>query len=355
MANKKRIEDQTVFEHSHGLMTFEQINSILEKVSKVLISKTIARYTNGLYSHIFNENDLTGMANELIKMIGEGVAYYQQDPKHPEAINPRGMINYFKKSFINRTIKEYKKYAKTQKRAGVMTISSDEALTVAAAKNLVYPENNFILHQEILTVLDKLKGLDNKRNEETKRRHIMLNKPVSSNDLSYNYDIVFGLLNGEDAKEMAAKLSLSPNQYSKHKNTALIYAKKQFSSKYSDLIEHFNDEIDKRIYVNDSHSFDQKWKFMVFIETKENEALVKCQLINQELKNQKEKAKEYLESRKNNIYVLEKLDLKNSSQSVNDLRNKINTHFYDSKIYEIMKEKNINYNEIIELPKTQIA
>lgn len=251
LKSKREIKDQSFYENNLGLLTDTEIDKKLSIKAKKCIYDAISKYENGPYASIFNEADMIALAQDVQMEVKRRVLLYQENPQNTEAVNSRGMGNYYQKAFSNHLQKIYEKYAKTDTRAGVGTISSDEALTLASSKNLIYPEDHYVIMKEFEHVVSLLEKKDNEYNEKLKTKYKQLNKEIPERELSVNSIIIEKILEGSSPSDIRDFLKLSKSDYAHKRDNALIHAKECFAANYNDLKEHFDQTLDQRIYTRD--------------------------------------------------------------------------------------------------------
>lgn len=248
--NKRVVNDQSIYENSNGFLTTEEIRKRLLGKSKKFVMEQFNRFKNSSLASYFTKEDLEEVVEEIIIEIADRVQQYQINPKDARAVNPRGMYQYFTKSFNNHCQKIYEKYAKTDQRAGVATVSSDEALAVAASKNLVYPEDRYVLNQEFLHVINKLEQIDENHNKKIHGQYNSVGKVPKANLLFHNAIIIQKLLEGYKPKDISSLINLTAAEYSQHKKHALELAKEHFGSDIKELSAHFDATVDHRFYYS---------------------------------------------------------------------------------------------------------
>lgn len=224
---------------------------VLSKIAKNLVYSTVKKYEDGPLSSIFNEQEMTALAEDKIIEVMRRIRLFNKNNKHKDGVNPIGATAYFKTSFFNHSQKIYEKYAKTDIRAGVQTVSGEEAQAVAAAKNVTMPENDFIIKSEIDSLIDKLKKADTEFNNEVKRRSKISGVKVSPEDLQYASIIIQRILEGYDAKDIKDELGLKTAKYSQKRREAFDLAKSMFEYNINELNEFFDQGEDLRIYRQD--------------------------------------------------------------------------------------------------------
>lgn len=223
----------------------------LEPSCKKMIKSTVTRYMNGNYASIFNESEMTALAQDTALEVARRVEIWNKNPEEKGAVDPKGCIAYFTTAFINQCQKMYEKYAKTDIRAAVQTVSSDEALLVAASRNLENPENQWILKSEINQLLNELEKIDNTVNQAVLEEAKAEGRSPQINEYQYSKFIIEKTLNGYEANEIRDAIGLSDADYSRHRKSALELAKERVKLSYSDLAEHFSDQVDPRIYTKE--------------------------------------------------------------------------------------------------------
>lgn len=231
--------------------TQDEILKRLEKPSKKLITGTVLRYANGAYANIFNEAEMRALAQDTALEVTRRVMLWNKNKKTKGAVDPRGCEAYFSRAFINQCQKIYEKYAKTDIRAGVQTVSSDEALAVAASRNLENPENEWILRGEIDKLLKELDVIDNRVNQLVLEQCKKEGRDPHPAELQYSKIIMEKTLDGYEPNEIRAMINLSEVDYARHRRSALELAKERINFSFADMVEHFNDKTDPRIYIRE--------------------------------------------------------------------------------------------------------
>jgi hypothetical protein len=248
---KREVVDQSIFENSMGLLTDEEIDQKLAYKAKKCIYDALMKYENGPYASIFNEADMIALSQDIQMEVKRRVKIYQKDPTNQAAVNSRGMGNYYTTAFKNHLQKIYEKHAKTDSRAGVGTVSSDEALLIASSKNLIYPENHYLIMKEFQHVVSLLENKDKKYNDELIRKASLTNRTIEPREFSYNSIIIEKTLEGYSPSEIREALLLTKSDYAQKRDLALREAKECFAANYQDLKEHFDQTLDPRIYIRD--------------------------------------------------------------------------------------------------------
>lgn len=223
----------------------------LENSCKKMVSNTVQRYANGHYANVFNEAEMKALAADTALEVARRIEMFNQNPEQKGAVDPRGCDAYFCRAFINQCQKLYEKYAKTDIRAGVQTCSSDEALAVAASKNLENPENDWILKQEVTLMLHKMGQIDEKVNMAVLEQCERENRKPEPQELQYSKIILEKTLEGYEPNEIRKMINLSEVDYARHRRSSLELAKECVNFSLEDMIEHFNDKLDYRIYTKE--------------------------------------------------------------------------------------------------------
>lgn len=231
--------------------TQEEILNRLEKPAKKLVSGTVMRYANGAYANIFNDAEMKALAQDTALEVARRVMVWNKNNKAKGAVDPKGCEAYFSRAFINQCQKIYEKYAKTDIRAGVQTVSSDEALAVAASRNLENPENEWIIKGEIDKLLKELGDIDSRVNKLITEQAHREDRTVQPNELQYSKIILEQTLQGFEPNEIRELINLSAVDYARHRRSALELAKERINFSFEDMVEHFNDKVDHRIYTKE--------------------------------------------------------------------------------------------------------
>lgn len=229
----------------------EQVLERLSKPIQKMVAGTVYRYVNGPYASIFNEAEMSALAQDTALEVARRVLLWNKNVKTKGAVDPRGCEAYFCRAFINQCQKIYEKYAKTDIRAGVQTVSSDEALAVAASRNLENPEHEWILKGEISKLLEELGKIDKRVNELITEQAQREGRTPNANEFQYSKIILEKTLEGYEPHEIREMIHLSEVDYARHRRSALELAKERLNFSFEDMVEHFNDKTDPRIYTRD--------------------------------------------------------------------------------------------------------
>lgn len=232
-------------------LTQDQILNLFEAPTNKLVYSTVLRYANGPLSSVFNEAEMRGVAGDIALEVTRRVMLWQNNKKHKEGVDIKGATAYFSKSFINSTQKIYEKYAKTDIRAGVQTVSSDEALLVAASKHLETPENDWILRSELQRLLGELKSIDEKVNKLAWEQARNENREPRQDELLYSNFIVEKMLLGWEPIDIRSELKMNEQDYALHRRASLELAKERLGFSFNELMEHCSTADDPRIYTRE--------------------------------------------------------------------------------------------------------
>lgn len=216
-----------------------------------LVRDTVSRYQSNSLSSIFNEADMTALAEDTSLEILRRVKIGLNDPNHNDSVDLKGAVNYFKRSFINQTLKLYEKFAKTDIRAGIQTVSSDEALAVAASKNLYSPEDTYIVEDHMKKIFALLNKVDKEFNHSLIEYYKKLGKEVQISDLQHYEDIVRGVFDGNTAQDICTSIQISNADFLRQKRMAFEFIKTEMPTALEDMMEHFEVEEDYRIHTKD--------------------------------------------------------------------------------------------------------
>ena len=229
----------------------DEVMKLLEPSRKKMIYTTLARYQNGAMASIFNESDVTALAEDVAMEVARRVEIFNKNPRGREAVNPKGAYAYFCRAFINRCQKIYEKHARTDTRAGIQTISSDEAMAVASNKNFVSPENDYLLHGEMNFLLTKLKDIDDRINTRLETIALRENRVVKPEEKHHSYTIISKMLEGFEPCEIRDLVGICEVDYARHRKSALELCKEILPYDFNDMVEHFNSPMDLRILTRE--------------------------------------------------------------------------------------------------------
>lgn len=232
-------------------MTQADVLIKLDKACKKMVRNTVLRYMNGPYAGIFNDAEMSALAQDTALEVARRIEIWNNDPEAKGAVIPSGSEAYFCRAFINQCQKLYEKHAKTDIRAAIQTVSSEEALQVAASRNLENPENQWILKGEIDNLLVELERIDAKVNALIAEQCQRENRKPNNNEFQYSKFIIEKTLEGYEPNEIREMIGLSESDYARHRKAALELAKERVNLSFSDLVEHFNDKVDPRIYTKE--------------------------------------------------------------------------------------------------------
>lgn len=231
--------------------TQDEILTRLEKPSKKMVAGTVLRYANGAYANIFNEAEMRALAQDTALEVTRRVMLWNKNKNTKGAVDPRGCEAYFTRAFINQCQKMYEKYAKTDIRAGVQTVSSDEALAVAASRNLENPEHEWILKGEINKLLKELEDIDKRVNNLITDQCKKEGREPKPAELQYSKIIIEKTLEGYEPNEIRTMINLTEVDYARHRRSALELSKERINFSFADMVEHFNDKTDPRIFIRE--------------------------------------------------------------------------------------------------------
>lgn len=232
-------------------ITQTEVLERLSRPAKKLIAGTIHRYANGPLASVFNASEVEALAQDTALEVARRVMLWVKNKRTKGAVDPRGCEAYFSRAFINQCQKIYEKYAKTDIRAGVQTVSSDEALAVAASKNLENPENDWILQAEITHLLNEMGAIDARVNKLITEQAIKEGRNPRPEELQYSKIILQQTLLGFEPNEIRSLINLSEVDYARHRRAALELAKERMGFSFNDMVEHFNGKEDYRIYTRE--------------------------------------------------------------------------------------------------------
>lgn len=232
-------------------LTQTQVLNLLEPSKKKMIYTTVRRYENGALSSIFNESEVSALAEDVALEVARRVAIFNKSPRAREAVDPKGARAYFTRAFINHCQKIYEKHAKTDTRAGIQTVSSDEAMTVAASKNWTTPENKYLLNNELVHLITALEQKDKAINDRLQQICAEENRSPKPEEKLHSAVIILKMLEGFEPFEIRDLLKLSEGDYARHRKAALDLAKELMPHSLADLIPHFDSPMDYRVLTRE--------------------------------------------------------------------------------------------------------
>lgn len=232
-------------------LTKIEVMKILEPARKKMIYNTIGRYQNGAMASIFNEADITALAEDVALEVARRVEVFNKSPRAKEAVNPKGARAYFCRAFINHCQKIYEKHAKTDTRAGIQTVSSDEALAVAASKNWIAPENDYLLKGEMKFLLDELKDIDDRINSRLETIASREERVLKPEEKQHSNVIISKMLEGFEPHEIRDLVGLTEVDYARHRKAALELCKEILPYEFNDMVEHFPQSMDYRLLTRE--------------------------------------------------------------------------------------------------------
>jgi hypothetical protein len=141
------------------------INKLKPLASK-LVSRTVMQYQSSIYSTIFNKEELSALAEDLILEIANKIINKQVDEK--------GMYNYFKKSFNYKCQDKYKAHAHTQKRGHINIENNDISEFQLNTLKSTGPENIINIKNELTDILNFLQKFDTTKVNHSKLFECML-------------------------------------------------------------------------------------------------------------------------------------------------------------------------------------
>ena len=216
-----------------------------------MVYNTVKRYQNGALANIFNEADMTALAEDTSLEVLRRVKIGLKDPNHVECVDLKGCDAYFKRAFINQCLKIYEKHAKTDIRAGIQTTGSEEAMAVATSKNLYSPEDSYIVDNQLGYIFESLKEADASFNQMITISAEKQAKEVGPSDLQHYESIVNLILEGLTAEESAEALKISVPEYLRQKRMCFEYIKQEYPDALDNLMEHFESREDLRVHVKE--------------------------------------------------------------------------------------------------------
>lgn len=232
-------------------LSTEDVLVKLTKCISRMVSNTMRMYQNGPLASIFNEQEIYALAQDTALEVARRVQLFNKNPRTKGGVNPKGAEAYFCRAFINQSQKMYEKFAKTDTRAGVQTIGSDEAMAVASNKNFVNPENDWLIKKEFEILLKELSRLDAKHNDQIQNKALSENRRIDPAELQHSALIIEKSLEGYEANEIREMLKLSEADYNRHRRAALDLAKEKMPSALDELMPHLDQGNDLRLYTRE--------------------------------------------------------------------------------------------------------
>jgi len=257
------------------VITDDEILARLRKWIPKIVYNTTSRYVGGALASIFNEADMTALAEDTSLEVLRRVKIGLKNKNHRDSVDLKGCEAYFKTAFKNQCLKVYEKHGKTDIRAGVQTIGSDEAMAVAAAKNLYSPEDTYLMNNQLDMIFYTLKSRDDEFNNMVKTYASRSNREVSQKELQHFKPIFQYLLDGYTAEEIETKLGITNSDFLRQKRLLFEYVKSNHPSALQDMKEHFEYSEDYRVYVRDVNKRQKlkqaikkfKPKFLFYVHT----------------------------------------------------------------------------------------
>lgn len=234
-----------------GIFTYEECEKVLAKTAKGLVYNIVKKYENGPLSSIFNEEEMTALAEDKMLITLRGIKLFEEKGKIKGAVEHLGAVRYFKTSFFNHSQKIYEKYARTDIRAGVKTYSGADAQSLAASRNTIHPENAIIIKKEVENILEEIKLRDEEANRKLIALAIENKERVEPEDLQKCHLIMDMILQGYEAREIKKKLNLTTSQYANQRKTAFSLARKSLPYTFDEIRPFFSQKTDNRIYRRD--------------------------------------------------------------------------------------------------------
>lgn len=223
----------------------------LKKWIPKIVYNTTSRYANGSMASIFNEADMTALAEDTALEVLRRVKVGLVNSKDPECVDLKGCESYFKTAFKNQCLKVYEKYAKTDIRAGIQTIGSDEAMAVATSKNLYSPEDSYLMNDQLGKVRKKLQESDYEYNKIIIGYAERNNVSVVSSEKQFYSEIFENLLSGFTAEEIQEKVGINNSDFLRQKRMLFEFVKNSFPDLLADMMEHFEAPEDYRVHTKD--------------------------------------------------------------------------------------------------------
>lgn len=256
-------------------ITDDEILLRLKRWIPKIVNNTVKRYEKGPLAEIFNEADMLALAEDTSLEVLRRVKIGLKNRKLKDSVDLRGCESYFKTAFKNQCLKIYEKYAKTDIRAGIQTIGSEEAMAVASSKNLYSPEDTYLVSDQIDLIMKSLKNSDNAFNIMVSKNSCSLNKPLLLSDLQYYHKIFKGLLDGYTAEEIEKNLCLDNSTFLRQKRLLFEKIKNEFPNALEDMKEHFETKEDYRVHTRDVNKRQKlkqaikeyKPKFLFYVHT----------------------------------------------------------------------------------------
>lgn len=218
-------------------------NQMKEQQPK-LVAMTVKRYEKGGLAQIFNKEEMESLADEVVLKV---LARYRKGK-----VNLAGLDSYFKQSFKNQTLKKYEAYAKTDIRGSITTVGSDEAMALAASKNLHSPENQYVVDNTMKKAFKLLQRVDFDFNNGVQK----YNNSIATKQ--YYYLIVKNLVDGFTENEICEQLKIDRSEYRRQKRLAFECLKKNMFEELKSLFSVFEVAEDRRIYSQNVHKRSRK-------------------------------------------------------------------------------------------------
>lgn len=223
----------------------------LQKSIPKAVFNTTYRYANGPLATIFNEADMTALAEDTALEVARRVKIGIDDPSHQDSVDLKGADAYFKMAYKNQCLKVYEKYAKTDIRAGIQTLGSDEAMAVAASKNLYSPEDNYVLGNQMDLIVASLDKADRTHNNTVMGYATKSGREVKAEELQHFTEIFKQLIEGYTAEEIESSLGISNSDFLRQKRLLFEFVKASHPLALDDMESHFDSQEDLRIHVRD--------------------------------------------------------------------------------------------------------
>lgn len=309
--------------------TETEILNLLRSRIPMMVAQTVSRYKNNSLSVIFDTESMTALADDTALEVLRRVKIGLKKPTHPDAVDLKGAVAYFKRAFINQTLKQYEKHGKTDRRAGIKTLTSEKAMAVAANKNLYMPEDSYIISDQINQILSLLTQSDEKFNKTVVEFYSKLGKDTPAREKQFYNPIVNGLLDGKTANEICEEFGFDMTIFLRQKRLAFELVKESMPNCLSELMEHFESKEDLRVHrqeVNKRKKLKQELKeytpkAMFFVQMKNDKRSVMVTLFAQiEMYDSFNNKSKRVEPK---LVSLESVKCKKDENEVNTIKNRL--------------------------------
>jgi len=340
------------------ILSDTEILAKLQKSIPRLVAGTVRRYENGHYASIFNWSDMNALAEDTALEVLRRIKIRQTTPENPEGVDLKGADSYFKMAFKNQCLKMYEKYAKTDIRAGIQTLGSEEAMAVAVSKNLYSPEDSYVLSNHFDLIKKTLLEADIYYNRFAYSQAEKFNRHPYPHEKQYYAEIFQKLLDGYTAEEIEKDLNLPNADFLRQKRLMCDYVRSKFPASLRDMREHFTIEEDYRIHtkeVNKRQKLKQairdfKPKFLFYVHSVVKDKLVEATLYARiELYDRFENKTNKIPPK---LVKIKSIQEKNSTDNLNKIKDQL---WKDSKDSYIQKEVEKLAQDYLNESKNKVA